>query len=136
VKTTQASIEAKQGLSTKQRPSTSSALAQLARPPATRPGSLWAALLAAECTMSNTKNCGTASGAEASGAAPPAPRLRLPLATAADVRRELARLYREGKAGQREAADVSRLANILAILGRLIETSDLEARLQKLEQRE
>lgn len=89
--------------------------------------------MAAEYTMNNTKNSGAASGADTNGAAPPTPRLRLPLATAADVRRELARLYREGKAGQREAADVSRLANILAILGRLIETSDLERRVDRLE---
>lgn len=89
--------------------------------------------MAAKSSMSKTKNSGAASGADVNGALPPAPRLRLPLATAADVRRELARLYREGKAGQREAADVSRLANILAILGRLIEASDLEARIQILE---
>lgn len=63
----------------------------------------------------------------------PAPRLRLPLATANDVRRELARLYREGKSGQREVQDVSRLANVLQILGRMIETGELEARLEVLE---
>ena len=61
------------------------------------------------------------------------PRLRLPLATSKDVCRELARLYRDGKSGQREVADVSRLANVLQILGRLIETSDLEKRLELLE---
>ena len=61
------------------------------------------------------------------------PRLRLKLATSQDVCRELARLYREGKAGQREVTDVSRLANVLQILGRLIETSDLEKRLEALE---
>lgn len=61
-------------------------------------------------------------------------RLRLPLATAGDVRRELARLYREGKAGRRDMADVSRLGNLLAILGRLIETSELEARVVRLEE--
>lgn len=64
--------------------------------------------------------------------APPS-RLRLKLATADDVRRELGRLYREGKSAQRDVADVSRLANVLQILGRLIETSDLELRLDKLE---
>lgn len=63
----------------------------------------------------------------------PTPRLRLPLATANDVRRELARLYREGKAGQREVQDVSRLANVLQILGRMIETGDLETRIEALE---
>lgn len=63
----------------------------------------------------------------------PEPRLRLPLATAGDVRRELARLYREGKSGRREVADVSRLANVLQILGRMISESDLERRIEALE---
>jgi hypothetical protein len=72
---------------------------------------------------------------EASTPPPPQPqRLRLPLATAGDVRRELARLYRDGKAGLRDVSDVSRLANVLSVLGRLIETSDLEERLLALEE--
>jgi hypothetical protein len=61
------------------------------------------------------------------------PRLRLKLATADDVRRELARLYREGKSGQRDVADVSRLANVLNILSRCIEAGDLERRIGELE---
>ena len=64
----------------------------------------------------------------------PPRRLRLPLSTAEDVKRELARIYREGKAGQRDVGDVSKLANVLALLARLIETSDLERRLEALEQ--
>ena len=65
------------------------------------------------------------------GAAPP--RLRLPLASAGDVARELARLYRQARAGQMEVQDASRLANILQILARVLETSDLEARIEALE---
>ena len=70
--------------------------------------------------------------------APPAseqapPRLRLKLATADDVRRELARIYREGKIGQRDVGEVSRLANVLSILSRCIETGDLERRINDLE---
>lgn len=61
------------------------------------------------------------------------PRLRLPLATAQDVTKELARLYREGKSGQRDIQDVSRLANVLQILNRCIEGSTFEQRLEKLE---
>lgn len=61
------------------------------------------------------------------------PRLRLPLATAQDVTRELARLYREGKSGQRDIQAVSRLANVLQILNRCIEGSEFEKRLEKLE---
>lgn len=61
------------------------------------------------------------------------PRLRLPLACIEDVRRELARLYREGKSGRRDVSDVSKLANVLQILARLIADSDLEARIERLE---
>ncbi|MBI1891722.1 MAG: hypothetical protein HYS18_13810 [Burkholderiales bacterium] len=61
--------------------------------------------------------------------------MRLSLASSNDVRRELARLYRSGKAGERDVADVSKLANVLQILGRLIETSDLESRIEALERK-
>lgn len=67
--------------------------------------------------MKNTDTRATAS----ESAAPP--RLRLPLASADDVRRELSRLYREAKAGRRDVSDASKLANMLQILARLIETS-------------
>ena len=50
-------------------------------------------------------------------------RLRLPLRTLDDVQAEMARLYRQAKAGRLPVADASRLANILALLGRLIEVS-------------
>lgn len=63
----------------------------------------------------------------------PPTRMRLPLKTAENVRVELARLYREAKAGKRSVADVSRLANVLQILGRMIEASDLEQRIEALE---
>lgn len=61
------------------------------------------------------------------------PRLRLKLHTLGDVRRELARIYREGKTGQREVADVSRLANVLQILAKAIESGVLEQRIERLE---
>lgn len=61
------------------------------------------------------------------------PRVRMKLTSAEDVRRELARLYREARADRVPVADASRLANILQILGRAIETSDLEQRLAALE---
>ena len=64
------------------------------------------------------------------------PRLRLKLNSIDDVRAELARLYREGKAGTRDVQDVSRLANVLQILGRLIEGSEIERRLIRLEESE
>lgn len=64
----------------------------------------------------------------------PPSRLRLPLKTLDDVKVELAKLYREGKAGRRPIADVSRLANVLDILGRRIEGSELAGRVDELEE--
>lgn len=61
------------------------------------------------------------------------PRLRLKLTTGEEVRRELARLYREGKSGQRDVSDVSRLANVLSLLSRAIEVEELERRINELE---
>jgi hypothetical protein len=65
---------------------------------------------------------------------PPA-RLRLKLKTMDDVKGELARLYREGKAGRRDISDVSKLANVLSIIGRLIEGVELAHRVEQLEER-
>ena len=72
--------------------------------------------------------------AASESAAPP--RMRLKLKTIDDVKMEMARLYREGKAGLRDVSDVSRLANVLALLGRLIEGSDLEKRIAAIEEGE
>jgi hypothetical protein len=60
-------------------------------------------------------------------------RLRLPLSTARDVRRELARLYRSMKAGQVQPADGTKLAYVLNILRQTIEASDIEQRISALE---
>lgn len=80
-----------------------------------------------------TKKSASARADAGNGDDPPSPRQRLPLRSAEDVRRELARLYREARGKRIEVADASRLANILQILGRLIETSDLEARVIEVE---
>jgi hypothetical protein len=50
-----------------------------------------------------------------------------------DVKAELARLYRDGKAGRRDVAEVSKLSNTLSILGRLIEGTETLARIEALE---
>lgn len=60
-------------------------------------------------------------------------RLRLPLSTALDVRRELARLYRSMRTGQTPPADGTKLAYVLNILRQTIETSDIEQRISALE---
>lgn len=78
----------------------------------------------------NTKPAATRASTSAKGAPP---RLRLRLASMDDVKTELARLYREAKSGKRDTQDASRMANMLSILGRLIEGSDLEKRILELE---
>ena len=45
----------------------------------------------------------------------------------------MARLYRSAKVGAVPVGDASKLANILALLGRLIEGADLEERIRRLE---
>lgn len=68
---------------------------------------------------------------------PPSPsgrkRIRLSLKTPSDVAKELARLYKRAQTKQIDIADASRLANILSILSRILETSELEKRIAKLE---
>lgn len=58
----------------------------------------------------------------------------IPLSTLGDVKHELAKLYRQTKAGKIETADASRLAFILNSLGRVIVDADLEQRIATLEQ--
>lgn len=76
------------------------------------------------------------------GAAPtsaPAPRkkaFRAKLTTTREVAAQAARLFREARAGLIDVQDASRLANILAIVGRLLSDAEIEtlnARLDKLE---
>ena len=56
------------------------------------------------------------------------------LNTVSSVRREICRLYREARTGGLPVGDASRLANILAIAARLIESQEIEERVQRLEQ--
>jgi len=64
---------------------------------------------------------------------PPRKAFRAKLQTIGDVQSQLARLFREARSGSIKVEDASRLANILAILGRMIGDSDLEARIAALE---
>lgn len=50
------------------------------------------------------------------------------------VRREICRLYRDARRGDLNVADASRMANILALAGRLLEGQELEERVKKLEE--
>ena len=61
------------------------------------------------------------------------PTPRLELNTLDAVRREMARLYRNTKAGNIPTADASRLAFVLAQIAKLIEIGTLEKRIARLE---
>ena len=63
----------------------------------------------------------------------PARRTRLRLDSVDRVRRELIKLYRQGRDGERQTDDVAKLAGVLGIVGRLVESDELEARLDALE---
>jgi hypothetical protein len=66
--------------------------------------------------------------------APPQPRPFLRLDTSDRIRREAVRLYRAGRDGKRDVADVSKLTNCLALIQRMIEGGEVEARIARLEQ--
>ena len=61
------------------------------------------------------------------------PRRHPPLRTAADVRRELARLYWLAKHGEIDISDASRLGHMLGVLGRLTVSDTLEQRIMEIE---
>ena len=65
----------------------------------------------------------------------PAPprRTRLRLDSVDRVRRELIKLYRQGRDGERQTDDVAKLAGVLGIVGRLVVSDELEVRLDALE---
>ena len=73
------------------------------------------------------------------GNIPPAPgkqHARAKLSSATDVSRELAKLHREARSGRIDVADASRLANMLSILSRILSETELERRVEALEQKE
>jgi hypothetical protein len=49
------------------------------------------------------------------------------------VRQELSKVYRASRDGSIDISDASKLANILALVGRVIEGSTVEARIKVLE---
>ncbi len=50
------------------------------------------------------------------------------------IRQEMARIYREARSGKLDVADATKLTFILMSLGKLVVDSDLELRIEKLEQ--
>lgn len=66
--------------------------------------------------------------------APRKPSPRLKLETAAHCRREVARLYREARRGELKPETASKLAYLVDLISRMIERSDLEKRIEALEE--
>ena len=62
-----------------------------------------------------------------------AARYRAKLDTMQDVRREMAKLYRESRSGLLEVQDATKLTWCLQAIGKVIEGSDLEKRIEALE---
>jgi hypothetical protein len=58
---------------------------------------------------------------------------KIDLRDARAVRRELAKLYREARAGLISTSDATRLGHLLELMRRMFETTDLEVRLELLE---
>lgn len=70
-----------------------------------------------------------------SQASPPLRPRKIVLTKVSHIRAELGRLYGEARRGEVDVQDASRLANLLGILHRVIASSDLEVRLEAIEQR-
>jgi len=67
---------------------------------------------------------------------PPPPRrrgARITLNSASAIARELARVYRDARTGRLPTTDATKLAHVLDVLRRCLETSDLEQRLSAVE---
>jgi hypothetical protein len=60
-------------------------------------------------------------------------RYRAKLDSMQDVRREMAKVYREARSGVIEVVDGTKLVWMLQAVGKVIETSDLEKRIEILE---
>lgn len=67
-----------------------------------------------------------------SGACTPTPS-KIKLNALEDVRREMASVYREARGGRMDTSEAGRLAYILTGIGKLIEATDIEKRLQQME---
>lgn len=64
----------------------------------------------------------------------PTPQRRKPqLTTLEGVRCEMARIYREAESGKRDTAEASKLTYILGQIGKILELTEIEARLTALE---
>jgi glycerol kinase len=60
-------------------------------------------------------------------------RCRVKLDTSSDIRHEVAKLYRETRSGLLDSAEATKLTWILISIQKIIESSDMEARMARLE---
>ena len=60
---------------------------------------------------------------------------KIKLSSIEDVRREMATIYREARAGKLDISDAGRLAYILTGVGKLVEVEQVEKRLIELERK-
>ena len=60
-------------------------------------------------------------------------RCRAKLDTSLDIRHEVAKLYRETRSGLLDSAEATKLTWILISIQKIIESSDMEARMARLE---
>ncbi|SCY13738.1 hypothetical protein [Nitrosospira sp. Nsp13] len=67
-----------------------------------------------------------------SGACTPTP-LKIKMNALEDVRREMARVYREARVGTIDTSEAGRLAYILSGIAKLIEATEIEKRLELME---
>jgi len=56
-----------------------------------------------------------------------------PLSTISDIRRELAHIYRAGRRGDIDTADMGRFAHVLRVLAEVIYIQDVEEKIDTLE---
>jgi hypothetical protein len=86
-------------------------------------------------SSAKTTEAGVGSQTDAQAPQSDSGRKRARLKSVGDVAEELGKLYREARSKRLDVADASRLANMLSILSRILETSELEKRVAELEQR-
>lgn len=67
--------------------------------------------------------------------APPPKKVKINLSSLTDTRLELCRVYRDVRAGTLDSQDGSRMAFILAAIGKMLEAEILESRILDLEER-
>ncbi|HQS03651.1 MAG TPA: hypothetical protein PK693_10800 [Halothiobacillus sp.] len=82
--------------------------------------------MTADCT---TKQGRIIDGATLRELTPP----RINLSSSADVRRELAKVYRDVRQGRMDASEGTKLGYLLELMRKMIETEELEKRLAKIE---